>query len=55
MNGGGIDRCKKYKKWMVVVIDVKNIKNSGGSDRCKKYLKWMVVVIDVKNILNEWL
>jgi hypothetical protein len=26
MNGGS-DRCKKYKKLMVVVIDVKNIKN----------------------------
>jgi hypothetical protein len=26
MNGGS-DRCKKYKKWMVVVIDIKNIKN----------------------------
>jgi hypothetical protein len=25
MNGGS-GRCKKYKKWMVVDVDVKNIK-----------------------------
>jgi hypothetical protein len=26
MNGDS-GRCKKYKKWMVVVLDVKNTKN----------------------------
>jgi hypothetical protein len=26
MNDGS-GRCKKYKKWMVVVVNVKNIKN----------------------------
>jgi hypothetical protein len=26
MNGGSL-RCKKYKKWMVVGVDLKNIKN----------------------------
>jgi hypothetical protein len=26
MNGGS-GRCKKYKKWKIVVIDVKNLKN----------------------------
>jgi hypothetical protein len=24
---GGSGRCEKYKKWMMVVIDVKNTKN----------------------------
>jgi uncharacterized cysteine cluster protein YcgN (CxxCxxCC family) len=41
MNGGSC-RCKKYKKRMVVGVDVKNIK------------KRMVVDVDVKNIKNEW-
>jgi hypothetical protein len=26
MNGGS-DRCKKYKKRMIIIIDVKNTKN----------------------------
>jgi hypothetical protein len=52
MNGGS-DRYKKYKKWMVVVVDTKK-KMNGGSGRCKKYKKWMMVVVDVKNTKNEW-
>jgi hypothetical protein len=53
MNGGSY-RWKKYLKWMVVVVSVRNILNNGGSGRCKKHLKWMVVDVDVKNIKNEW-
>jgi hypothetical protein len=50
---GGSGRCKKYKKWKVVFVSVKNIKKKVGSSRCKKYKKSMVVIINIKNIKNE--
>jgi hypothetical protein len=35
-------RCKKYKKWMIIMIDVKNIK------------KKITIIVDIKKTKNEW-
>jgi hypothetical protein len=38
---------------MVVVVEVKKIKNNGCSSRSEKYKKTMVSVVEVKNIKKQ--